>query len=113
MEQEKGRKLTCNVTTFGCQMNARDSEKLMGILKEVGFEETESENADFVIYNTCTVRDNANQRVYGRLGVLNGFKKKNPSMKIALCGCMIAGISEEKYEDILWNYDDYKSGSRI
>ena len=89
MEQEKGRKLTCNVTTFGCQMNARDSEKLIGILKEAGFEETESENADFVIYNTCTVRDNANQRVYGRLGVLNGFKKKNPSMKIALCGCMM------------------------
>ena len=88
-QQELGRKMTCNVTTFGCQMNARDSEKLMGILKEVGFEETESENADFVIYNTCTVRDNANQRVYGRLGVLNGFKKKNPSMKIALCGCMM------------------------
>lgn len=57
--------------------------------KKVGYEIIEDENADFVIYNTCTVRDNANQRVYGRLGVLNGYKRKNPYMKIALCGCMM------------------------
>lgn len=87
--QEKGGKLTCCVQTFGCQMNARDSEKLSGILRAVGFEEIEEENADLVIYNTCTVRDNANQKVYGRLGVLNGFKRKNPRMKICLCGCMM------------------------
>ncbi len=86
---ELGRPLTYAVITFGCQMNARDSEKLSGILKEIGFLETESEEADFVIYNTCTVRDNANQRIYGRLGVLNGYKKKNPEMKVALCGCMM------------------------
>lgn len=87
--EELGRKPTCCVTTFGCQMNARDSEKLVGILEKVGYEIIEDENADFVIYNTCTVRDNANQRVYGRLGVLNGYKRKNPHMKIALCGCMM------------------------
>ena len=87
--QEKGSSLTCCVQTFGCQMNARDSEKLSGILKAIGFVEIEDENADLVIYNTCTVRDNANQRVYGRLGVLNGYKKKNPLMKICLCGCMM------------------------
>ena len=84
-----GRPLTANITTFGCQMNARDSEKLSGILREAGYVETESEDADFVIYNTCTVRENANLRVYGRLGVLHGYKKKNPNMKIALCGCMM------------------------
>lgn len=88
-EKKAGRKLTCCVQTFGCQMNARDSEKLSGILHAIGFEETENEDADLVIYNTCTVRDNANQRVYGRLGVLNGFKRKNPHMKICLCGCMM------------------------
>ncbi len=88
-ERELGRPLTCCVTTFGCQMNARDSEKLLGILKEAGYQETQDENADFVIYNTCTVRENANLRVYGRLGVLHGYKKKNPHMKIALCGCMM------------------------
>jgi len=87
-EDELKRKLTCQVTTFGCQMNARDSEKLLGILLDAGFVETEEDDADFVIYNTCTVRDNANQRVYGRLGALKSHKKKNKNMKIALCGCM-------------------------
>ena len=89
LEEELGRKPTCCVTTFGCQMNARDSEKLTGILEKAGYQVIEDENADFVIFNTCTVRDNANQRVYGRLGVLNGYKRKNPHMKIALCGCMM------------------------
>ena len=84
-----GRRLKCCVITFGCQMNARDSEKLAGVLETVGYEMTEDEEADFVIYNTCTVRDNANQRVYGRLGALNHLKKSNPNMKIALCGCMM------------------------
>lgn len=87
--EKLGRKLTMNVRTFGCQMNARDSEKLSGILKEIGFEEIDSENADFVIYNTCTVRENANNKVYGHLGVLSNYKKKNPHMMIALCGCMM------------------------
>lgn len=89
LAEELGHTPTCCVTTFGCQMNARDSEKLVGILKQVGYEMTDSEKADFVIFNTCTVRDNANQRVYGRLGELNGYKRKNPKMKIALCGCMM------------------------
>ncbi|MBR5247902.1 MAG: tRNA (N6-isopentenyl adenosine(37)-C2)-methylthiotransferase MiaB [Lachnospiraceae bacterium] len=89
LKEELGRQPTCCVTTFGCQMNARDSEKLTGILERAGYQLIEEENADFVIFNTCTVRDNANQRVYGRLGVLNGYKRKNPNMKIALCGCMM------------------------
>ena len=77
------------ISTFGCQMNAHDSEKLMGILLEAGFTEGQSEESDFVLYNTCTVRENANQRVYGRLGYLNSLKKKNPHMIISLCGCMM------------------------
>ena len=89
LAQTLGRKPTFCVTTFGCQMNARDSEKLSGILSAIGYEGVETEEADFVVYNTCTVRDNANQRVYGRLGVLNSLKRKNPHMKIALCGCMM------------------------
>lgn len=89
LAEKKGRPLTFCVTTFGCQMNARDSEKLCGILEAVGYVETASEEADFVIYNTCTVRENANNKVYGRLGYLQGFKKKNPDMIIALCGCMM------------------------
>ena len=87
--QAEGRYGTFHISTFGCQMNARDSEKLCGILEQIGLKEVESENADLVLYNTCTVRDNANQRVYGRLGFLNSLKKKKPHMKIALCGCMM------------------------
>ncbi|MCM1112230.1 MAG: tRNA (N6-isopentenyl adenosine(37)-C2)-methylthiotransferase MiaB [Muribaculum sp.] len=83
-----GRPLTSEVVTFGCQMNARDSEKLEGILRRIGYEAAQGKEADFVIFNTCTVRDNANQRVYGRLGELKGAKRRNPQMKIALCGCM-------------------------
>ena len=84
-----GRPLTFCVTTFGCQMNARDSEKLTGILEQIGYVEAQEEKADFVIYNTCTVRENANLRVYGRLGYLHSLKKKNPHMMIGLCGCMM------------------------
>lgn len=90
-ESEKlGRPLTASVITFGCQMNARDSEKLAGVLEAAGYEiHEDDEAADFLIYNTCTVRDNANQRVYGHLGVANGNKRRNSHMKVALCGCMM------------------------
>ena len=90
-EQEAalGRPLTASVVTFGCQMNSRDSEKLTGILEKIGYTMIESEKADFVIYNTCTVRENANLRVYGRLGQMKQTKKRNPGMFIALCGCMM------------------------
>ncbi len=93
LEEELGRKPTFFVKTFGCQMNARDSEKLTGTLLVAGYEEAETEDADFVIYNTCTVRENANNKVYGKLGYLHGYKKKKPHMMIAMCGCM---MQEEK-----------------
>lgn len=89
MSEKLGRPLTSVVVTFGCQMNARDSEKLRGILLEIGYIEASEDIADFVIYNTCTVRENANTRVYGRLGQLKPRKKKNPNMMIGLCGCMM------------------------
>ena len=84
-----GKVITACVVTFGCQMNARDSEKISGVLQNCGIELSDDENADIVIYNTCTVRDNANQRVYGRLGNLGVMKKKHPDKKIVLCGCMV------------------------
>lgn len=101
--KEKNRPLTYCVTTFGCQMNAHDSEKLKGILDVAGYEETEDENADFVIYNTCTVRENANQKLYGHLGHLKNLKIKNPDMIICLCGCMmqephVIELIKEKYK---------------
>ena len=89
VSEEAGRPLTACITTFGCQMNARDSEKLRGILLDIGYVEAPEDEADFVIFNTCTVRENANTRVYGRLGQLKPHKKKNSHMKIGLCGCMM------------------------
>ncbi len=88
--EDEGRRLRACVVTFGCQMNARDSEKLRGILEETGFELTEEEaGADLILYNTCTVRENADLHVYGRLGRLTGLKKKNPDLIVGLCGCMM------------------------
>ena len=70
--EELGRKLTCHVTTFGCQMNEKDSEKLLGILETIGYEEVETEEADFLIFNTCTVRENANfRKSSGRSGIVH------------------------------------------
>ncbi len=104
-ETEKiGRALTYHIETFGCQMNAKDSEKFAGILQEIGYqEEADEEKADFILYNTCTVRENANMKVYGRLGQLNYIRKtQNPHMVLALCGCMMQEPDEvqtvrEKY----------------
>ena len=86
--REKGRNLTACVVTFGCQMNERDSEKLKGILEKCGYVLSDDETADLVLYNTCTVRENANLRLYGRLGHLSGMKKKDPDKLIGICGCM-------------------------
>ena len=94
-ELEIGRMLTFYDQTFGCQMNFKDSEKLNGILEDIGYVKADTEKADFVYYNTCTVRENANVRVYGRLGALKNYKKKNPEMVIAMCGCMMQEPEEQ------------------
>lgn len=89
-QQIKGKGLKYCVTTFGCQMNTSDSNKLEGVLERIGYLKTENEKeADFVLYNTCCVRENAEQRVYGKLGHLKTVKRSNPNLIIALCGCMM------------------------
>ncbi len=85
-----GRPLQAASVCMGCQMNARDSEKLRGMLDMIGYRNAPAEDeADFIIYNTCCVRENAEQRVFGRLGYIKGLKKKNPRLLVALCGCMM------------------------
>ncbi len=75
---------------MGCQMNIHDSEKLVGMLKEMGFGEAEKEtDADFIIYNTCCIRENAEQKIYGKLGWLKHYKKLKPTTVVAICGCMM------------------------
>lgn len=88
-KREGGYQATFHIETYGCQMNAKDSEKLCGILRQAGFTEVDTEQADLVLYNTCTVRENANLKVYGHLGYVHSLKKKNPGMLVALCGCMM------------------------
>ena len=76
--------------TFGCQQNVSDTEKIDGMLEQMGFEKTsDKDEADIVIYNTCAVREHAEQRVFGKIGELVGYKRKNPNLIIGICGCMM------------------------
>ena len=78
------------VRTYGCQQNFADGEKLAGILSDMGYELIDSpDDAEFVIFNTCAVRENAERRVFGNVGLLKKAKAENPDMMIAVCGCMV------------------------
>ena len=87
-----------HVVTYGCQMNAHDSEKIAGMLEEMGLTEAETrEDADFVIFNTCCVRENAERRALGNVTWLKEVRRNKPDMLIAVCGCMIQepGMAEK------------------
>lgn len=76
--------------TYGCQGNVSDGERINGMLAEMGFDFTDSpDNADFILYNTCAVREHAEDRVFGNVGALKNIKRRNPNLIIALCGCMV------------------------
>lgn len=82
--------LKYHIITYGCQMNVHDSEKLAGMLSEIGYTETSSQHdADLVLFNTCCVRENAELKVYGNVGALKAYKQANPNMIIGVCGCMM------------------------
>lgn len=84
------RKPKAYVHTYGCQGNVSDGERLQGLLRHMGFEFTEKlEEADLVLYNTCAIREHAEDRVFGNVGALKPIKKTKPNMLIALCGCMM------------------------
>lgn len=92
IENNMDKKLFC-ISTYGCQMNEEDSEKLSGMLKSQGYERTENkEEASIIIFNTCCVRENAENKVFGNLGQLKQLKKKNPNLVIAICGCMMQQV---------------------
>ena len=76
------------VRTFGCQMNVHDSERLSGLLESAGYVPVTEGDADIVVFNTCAVRENADNRLYGNLGILNEKKKENPNLQIAVGGCL-------------------------
>ena len=94
----ENRPASYHVVTYGCQMNAHDSEKLAGMLRSMGMTEAaDRTEADFVIFNTCCVRDNAERRALGNVTWLKEVRKKNPKLIIAVCGCMIQqpGMAEK------------------
>lgn len=81
---------TYHLFTAGCQMNVLQSESVAAVMEEIGYKKEEQEElADVIIYNTCTVRENANQKIYGHLGHLKSLKKKHPQMRIVIFGCMM------------------------
>lgn len=85
-----GRRKLYHILTYGCQMNEHDSEKIGGMLTSIGYEETDdSQNADLVIFNTCLIRENAELKVYGKLGEVKGLKRHKTDMIVAVCGCMM------------------------
>ena len=95
--REEDRTPKAYVETYGCQQNEADSEKLRGYLVQCGYAiGSEAEGADVVIMNTCAIREHAEQRVFGNLGALTHTKKRHPSQKIFLCGCM---AGEQKVSD--------------
>jgi tRNA-2-methylthio-N6-dimethylallyladenosine synthase len=89
---------TVYIRTFGCQMNIHDSEKMLGVLEQEGYTETgDPHKADLIVFNTCSIRQKAEQKFYSDLGRIRSFKKKRPGMKIAVAGC----IAQQEGENIL------------
>ena len=109
----EGRKLF--IETYGCQMNAGDSEIVVSIMQEHGYRYTENINeADIVLINTCSIRDNAEQRIWGRLSAMRQLKKRKPSLLVGLIGCMAERLKEQLIEkgtgvDIVAGPDSYRS----
>ena len=88
--RKRGEKPVAYIRTYGCQQNVADSEKIKGMLEQSGFEfSDEPDNADFILFNTCAVREHAEDRVFGNVGALKNLKRKHPQILIALCGCMM------------------------
>ncbi|MGN0456760.1 MAG: tRNA (N6-isopentenyl adenosine(37)-C2)-methylthiotransferase MiaB [Acutalibacteraceae bacterium] len=85
-----GDKPMAYIRTYGCQQNVADSETIKGMLAQMGYGFTDTpENADFILFNTCAVREHAEDRVFGNVGAIKAIKRKHPTALIALCGCMM------------------------
>lgn len=103
-----------NTETYGCQQNENDTERIRGVLSEAGYEFTDiAEEADLVIYNTCAVRENAEQKVFGRIGILKHIKEGRPEMIIGLCGCMVQQEHITKKIKSVHNHIDLIFGTHV
>jgi tRNA-2-methylthio-N6-dimethylallyladenosine synthase len=94
----EGQNLKYHIITYGCQMNVHDSEKIAGMLAQMGYQEaTDEKDADLILFNTCCVREHAEQRVYGNIGALRSCKQERPNMLIGICGCMMQQKDTSEY----------------
>ena len=90
IDKIKNSRKTYFIQTFGCQMNEHDSETIAGMLEDAGYiENAVRDDADVIVMNTCSVRENADNRFFGQLGVIKKIKEKRPDTVIAVCGCMM------------------------
>ena len=105
------------IMTYGCQMNEEDSEKLSGMLKRIGYTKTEDiEKASIILFNTCCIRENAENKVFGNLGRIKKLKEKNKDLIVGICGCMMQqkGMADDilkrfPYVDIIFGtHNSYK-----
>ncbi len=100
------------VITYGCRQNENDSEKIRGMLAEEGYSFCEAyDDADLVIFNTCAVRENAEQRVYGNVGALKAYKERKPGMLIGICGCMVQQEGEAEQIKKRFRHVDFVFGT--
>lgn len=89
LKASKGRDITYEVKTYGCQLNESDSEKLCGMLEAIGLSEHKGDGvADVIVFNTCAIRENAEDRLFGNLGIIKSDRKSDKDMVVAVCGCM-------------------------
>ena len=86
------------IMTYGCQMNVHESEKIAGILEDLGYVEAQDNEPDVIVFNTCCIRDTAEKHIFGNLGVVKAQKKRNPNMIVAVVGCM---TQQENYDTLL------------
>lgn len=102
------------VITFGCQQNVSDSQRIRGMLSLIGYEFTDDlSKADFVIFNTCAVREHAEDRVYGNVGAVKKYKRENPNLILAVCGCMVEQETVQKKLRESYPYVDIVFGTQV
>lgn len=114
LQRNIGRTPKAMIITFGCQQNVNDSQRLRGMLDLMGYEFTEKqEEADFIVFNTCAVREHAEDRVYGNVGAVKKYKRSNPNLILAVCGCMVQQESVKRKLKESYPYVDLVFGTQV
>ncbi len=110
----RGRALACYVMTFGCQQNVADSEKLMGLARDMGYTLTDNEeDADLILVNTCAIREHAENKALSTIGQYKRLKERNPDLVIGVCGCMVVQQHRRDQLKKSYPYVDFVLGTSV